>query len=44
MSRESNFNIITGEVKKDYPLNSTSKRFASLSEIKRAKNNGEYIS
>jgi hypothetical protein len=41
--REGNFNIITGEVKKDYPLNSGSRRFSSQNELKRAKTNGEYI-
>lgn len=42
MSRESTFNIITGEVKANYPLNSTSRRFASHSEMKRAKDLGDY--
>ena len=43
MNREQSFNIITGEIKKEYPLNSTSRRFSSQSEIKRAKENGEYV-
>ena len=29
MNRDANINIITGEIKKDYPLNSTSRRFSS---------------
>lgn len=36
------FNIITGEVKKEYPLNSTSRRFSSQAEIKKAKEKGDY--
>lgn len=42
MNRESSFNIITGEIKANYPINSTSKRFASQSEMKKAKDYGEY--
>ena len=37
MSRQQNFNIITGEVKREYPMGSTSRRFSSQAEIKRAK-------
>ena len=36
------FNIITGEVRKDYPLNSTSRRFSSQAEMKKAKEKGDY--
>jgi hypothetical protein len=34
-----NFNIITGEVKTSYPVNSASKRFASLDLLKNNKLN-----
>jgi len=34
MRPQDNYNIITGEVKRPLPLNSTSKRFQSLDLIK----------
>jgi hypothetical protein len=42
MRPQDNFNIITGEVKQNYPINSTSKRFASLNLIKNEKISGGY--
>jgi hypothetical protein len=38
-NRPISYNIITGELKKEYPLNSTSRRFASLNEIRKVKEN-----
>jgi hypothetical protein len=40
MRQQDNFNIITGEVKTHHPMNSTSKRFASLDIIKNEKLKG----
>lgn len=37
MDKVQGYNIITGEIKKDYPMNSTSRRFTSLSEMKKSK-------
>ena len=42
MRPQDNFNIITGEVRNRHPMNSTSKRFASLDLIKSQKLSGGY--
>lgn len=43
INMSTNFNIITGETKKNYPLNSTSRRFSSQAQMKTAKENGDYV-
>lgn len=42
MRPQDNFNIITGEVRKPLPMNSTSKRFQSMDLIKKEQLKGSY--